>query len=107
LYQKKVSKMIIVKGQQNAEYNNGLGEQIINTLQTVAQAGGNLYSTWSQGGGQAPAPAPGSQETTPPPPPPPVEKRILGMQPYVFYILTGVVVLGVVTAVVYYVKKNK
>jgi hypothetical protein len=99
--------MIIVKGQQNAEYNNSVGEQIVQTLQTVAQAGGNLYSTWTQGGEQAPAPAPGAPATLLPPTPEPEQKRILGMQPYVFYILMGVVTLGVITGIVYYVRKSK
>jgi hypothetical protein len=99
--------MIIVKGQQNSDYNNGLGEQIINTLQTVAQAGGNLYSTWTQGGEQVSAPPSGAPATLPPPTPEPEQKRILGMQPYVFYILMGVVTLGVITGIVYYVRKSK
>ena len=101
--------MIIVKGQQNADYNNALGDQIVQTFQTIAQAGGNLYSTWRQPGETPQQTPPGGAlpavADTPDTPEEP--KRILGMQPYLFYILMGVITLGAITAVVYYVRKSK
>ena len=101
--------MIIIKGQQNAQYSNSVGEQVASTIQALAGAGGQLYSTWSQTGAQNQQHAQNQQQETG------VQdfaidtrpaKKILGMEPYVFYILTGVVVLGGLTVLVVYLRNK-